>query len=86
MPGQGNRVEAFDAAGKPFPLSSGGFTDMSDDGMTSIQTFQLSVRAGNGLPATAPHGETRAKPGYPLRGHGAYSPFIPGVETPGYFR
>jgi hypothetical protein len=51
MPGQGNRVEAFDAAGKPFPLTSSGFTDMSDDGMISIQTFQLSFRSGNGLPA-----------------------------------
>jgi hypothetical protein len=51
MPGQGNRVEAFDAAGKPFPLTSSGFTDMSDDGMTSIQTFQLGFRAGHGLPA-----------------------------------
>lgn len=49
--GQGNRVEAFDAAGKPFPLTSNAFTDMSDDGMVTIQTYTMTYRAGQGLPA-----------------------------------
>ncbi len=50
-PGSGNRVEARDAAGKPFPVTSSGITDMSDDGMITIQTVQMSFRSGVGLPA-----------------------------------
>jgi hypothetical protein len=48
---QGNRVEAFDAAGKVFPTTSNGFNDVNDDGMTLVQTFTLSFRAGLGVPA-----------------------------------
>ncbi len=51
MPGSGNRVEAFDAAGKAFPLTNNGFTDMSDDGLTMIQTMTMTFRAGIGTPA-----------------------------------
>jgi hypothetical protein len=50
-PGQGNTVQAFDAAGKPFPTVNNGVTDMSDDGMISIQTMQFSFRKEAGLPA-----------------------------------
>jgi hypothetical protein len=47
----GNRVEAFDAAGKPFPLAMNGYSDMSDDGMTTIATMTMTFRPGIGLPA-----------------------------------
>ena len=48
---QGYRVEARDPAGKPFPLTSNGFAEMSDDGMTMIQTVAMSFRHGAGVPA-----------------------------------
>jgi hypothetical protein len=48
---QGNRVEAFDADGKPFALTSNGYSDMSDDGMTTVQTLTLTFRHGLGVPA-----------------------------------
>jgi hypothetical protein len=41
----------FDAAGKPFPVTSSGFTDISDDGMVNIQTIQFTFRPGVGVPA-----------------------------------
>lgn len=47
---QGNRVEAFDAAGKPFPFTGSGSNDTSDDGINSIQTLQYSFRPNLGLP------------------------------------
>lgn len=49
--GQGNTVQAFDAAGKPFPAANNGFTDMSDDGNLTMQTLQFSFRKEAGLPA-----------------------------------
>jgi hypothetical protein len=48
---QPNRVEAFDAEGKPFPLTNHGYTDMSDDGMTTTQTMAISFPQGKGVPA-----------------------------------
>jgi hypothetical protein len=48
--GQGNRVEAFDAAGKPMTLSTSSFSDISDDGLVSIQTYTMTFRAGQGTP------------------------------------
>jgi len=51
MVGSGNRVEAFDAAGKPFPMASNAFTGMSDDGMLAIQTYTMTFRPGRGSPA-----------------------------------
>ena len=48
---QGNRMEAFDAQGKPFPLTTSGYNDMSDDGMTSIQTMTMTFKHGVGVPA-----------------------------------
>jgi hypothetical protein len=51
MSGPGNRVQAFDAAGKPFPVTSNAFTDVSDDGMTTLFTFTLTFRYGQGVPA-----------------------------------
>src|SRR5262245_29035979 len=50
-PGQGYTVQAFDAAGKPFPANNNGMTDLSDDGMITIQTFQFSFRKEAGVPA-----------------------------------
>jgi hypothetical protein len=50
-PGQGNTVQAFDAAGKPMTASSSGFTDISDDGLLQVQTMQLTFRKEAGLPA-----------------------------------
>ena len=44
-------MQAFDAAGKPFPVSSSGTTDMSDDGTTNVQTIQFTFRGEAGLPA-----------------------------------
>jgi hypothetical protein len=49
--GQGYRVEAFDATGKPFPLSSNGFSGISNDGMTMRQEFTMTFRPGQGSPA-----------------------------------
>jgi uncharacterized protein YjbJ (UPF0337 family) len=50
IPKQGYRVEAFDAAGKPFPLLGGSsFMDTSDDGMVVIQTLHFNFNSG--LPA-----------------------------------
>ncbi len=51
MGGSGNRVEAFDAAGKPFPMSSNAFSGMSDDGMITMQTYTMTFRPGQGTPA-----------------------------------
>src|SRR5207248_2894146 len=50
-PSLGNTVQAFDAAGKPFPVTSTGFTDISDDGLVNVQTIQFTFRPGSGLPA-----------------------------------
>ena len=41
-PSLGNTVQAFDAAGKPFPVTSTGFTDISDDGLVNVQTIQFT--------------------------------------------
>lgn len=48
---QGCRVEAFDAAGKPFALSSSGFTGFGHDGMTMRQEFTMTFRPSQGTPA-----------------------------------
>ena len=50
-PALGRSVQAFDATGKPFPVTTSGNTDLSDDGMINIQTMQFTFRAGVGLPA-----------------------------------
>ncbi|MBA4063401.1 MAG: hypothetical protein C0501_06750 [Isosphaera sp.] len=50
-PGQGYRVEAFDAAGGRFPVTNTQSADMSDDGMTLIQVVTLTYQAGSGVPA-----------------------------------
>jgi hypothetical protein len=50
-PSQGNRVEAFDAAGKRLAWSSSGSVGFSDDGMLTIQTYSMTFRAEQGLPA-----------------------------------
>lgn len=50
-PGQGNTVQVLDAAGKPFPTTSSGFTDMNDDGLLQIQTIQFNFRKESGLPS-----------------------------------
>jgi hypothetical protein len=50
-PGQGYKVEAFDDAGKPFPVTNNQSADMSDDGMTMIQMVTLSYKPGAGVPA-----------------------------------
>lgn len=48
---QANRVEMFDAAGKPFSVNGTSFTDISDDGMISIQVLQYTFHPKTGLPA-----------------------------------
>ncbi len=48
---QANRVEFFDTAGKPFPVTSTGYTEMSDDGMVVIQIVQFNFSRESGLPA-----------------------------------
>lgn len=48
---QGNRIEAFDAAGKPFKFSSSGYSDISDDGLVTLHTYALTFTAGQGVPA-----------------------------------
>ncbi|MBA4189415.1 MAG: hypothetical protein C0467_15605 [Planctomycetaceae bacterium] len=51
MGGQANRVEAFDAAGKPFPMASNAFTNFSNDGTSISQTYTMTFRPGQGAPA-----------------------------------
>lgn len=52
-PSLSKTVQAFDANGKPFPLTgSNSFTDIGgDDGQTNIQTMEFRFRAGIGVPA-----------------------------------
>jgi len=58
-PAMSRALKAFDAAGKPFPVTASGHTDFSDDGMTNIETIQFTIRGESGLPAklvvTGPH-------------------------------
>lgn len=49
--GQGNRVEAYDAAGKPFPMSTSESTSFSNDGLVLTHTYTLTFRPDQGLPA-----------------------------------
>ena len=44
-------LQAFDALGKPFPVTTSGHTDFSDDGQINIQTMQFTFRGESGLPA-----------------------------------
>ena len=44
-------LQPFDAAGKPFPVTTSGHTDFSDDGQIHIQTMQFTFRGESGLPA-----------------------------------
>lgn len=48
---QGNKIEAFGADGKPFPIINNGFSEISDDGMTAVYTYALTFRPGQGVPA-----------------------------------
>ncbi|HEV3437440.1 MAG TPA: hypothetical protein VG122_08775 [Gemmata sp.] len=48
---QERRVEAFDEAGKPFPVNSTSYNDMSDDGLVNIQMMTFTFRPDIGLPA-----------------------------------
>jgi len=43
-------LRAFDAQGKPFPVTTSGHTDFSDDGQINIQTMQFTFRGESGLP------------------------------------
>ncbi|VTU02225.1 Uncharacterized protein OS=Isosphaera pallida (strain ATCC 43644 / DSM 9630 / IS1B) GN=Isop_3204 PE=4 SV=1 [Gemmataceae bacterium] len=49
--GQGNRVEAFDAAGNPFPMSTSASMSFSNDGLVLTHTYTMTFRPGQGLPA-----------------------------------
>jgi hypothetical protein len=49
-PAYSRSLKALDAAGKPFPVTTIGHTDFSDDGMTHIQTMQMTFRGDKGLP------------------------------------
>jgi hypothetical protein len=44
-------LQAFDAEGKPFPVTTSGHTDFTDDGQINIQTMQFTFRGESGLPA-----------------------------------
>jgi hypothetical protein len=44
-------LQAFDASGKSFPVTTSGHIDFSDDGMVNIQTMQFTFRGESGLPA-----------------------------------
>jgi hypothetical protein len=50
-PAMSRALKAFDAAGKPFPVTTSGHTDFSDDGMMNIETIQFTFRGEAGLPA-----------------------------------
>ncbi len=52
-PSLAKTVQAFDASGKPFPLTgNNSYTDIGgDDGQTSIQTMEFRFRPGIGVPA-----------------------------------
>ncbi|MCE9560889.1 MAG: hypothetical protein K8U57_02430 [Planctomycetes bacterium] len=47
----GNRVEAFDATGKPFPMSGNVSTSFGDVGLVTVQTYTMTFPHGRGLPA-----------------------------------
>lgn len=44
-------LQAVDAAGKPFAVTTSGHTDFSDDGLITIQAMQFTFRGESGLPA-----------------------------------
>jgi hypothetical protein len=55
-PKDGNRVEAFDAAGKAYPTTDQNpgwsrFTDLSDDGFVTLETSELNFSEEMGIPA-----------------------------------
>jgi hypothetical protein len=51
-PSQGKTVQAFDAAGKPFPLkAASSYTDIGGDGLTHIQMMEYRFGHGIGVPA-----------------------------------
>ena len=43
-------LKAYDATGKPFPVTTSGVTDFNDNGMIHIQTMQFTFRGESGLP------------------------------------
>ena len=50
-PSQGLRIEAFDAAGQPFPAMVKSCYEGSENGITDVQTVTLEFRAAAGFPA-----------------------------------
>jgi hypothetical protein len=50
-PAMTRSLKAYDAAGKPFPVTTSGVTDFNDDGLIHIQTMQFTFRGESGLPA-----------------------------------
>ncbi len=49
-PGQGYTIQTYDAAGKPFPATNTGFSEMNDNGSVTIQTIQFNFRKEAGVP------------------------------------
>jgi hypothetical protein len=50
-PSMSRSLKAYDATGKPFPVTTSGVTDFNDDGMIHIQTMQFTFRGESGRPA-----------------------------------
>jgi len=51
MNSHANRVEAFDAAGKPFTMSGNVSTSFGDAGLMTTQAYTMTFAHGQGLPA-----------------------------------